>query len=232
MTPAPTSVVIPAPGQSVRVAGDRSTTVTGSDGDFRSGKCRIDTPLPAGYPKPTPPGAIELKTYPSVRLAAVSGTGNPDRGMNRAFWPLFNHIKSHDIAMTSPVEMNYQTLPSADDHSAGEWSMAFLYREPDMNKVGVEGSVTVRDAAPVTVVAVGLSGNYSMKLVNSGMREIEDWLAANPQWKPAGSWRTLYYNGPTLFFWNKWAEVQIPVVPASEADRRDEPETSSPQVSS
>ena len=110
--------------------------------------------------------------------------------------------------------------------------MAFLYREPDMNKVGVEGSVTVRDAAPVTVVAVGLSGNYSMKLVNSGMREIEDWLAANPQWKPAGSWRTLYYNGPTLFFWNKWAEVQIPVVPASEADRRDEPETSSPQVSS
>lgn len=229
---APSPVLIPAPGQSVRVAGDTSTTVTGSDGDFRSGKCRIDTPLPVGYPKPTPPGAIELKTYPSVRLAAVSGTGNPDRGMNRAFWPLFNHIKGHDIAMTSPVEMNYQTLPSADDNSAGEWSMAFLYREPNMNKVGVEGSVTVRDAASVTVVAVGLSGNYSMKLVNSGMREIEDWLAANPQWKAAGSWRTLYYNGPTLFFWNKWAEVQIPVVPATEADRRDEPETSSPQVSS
>lgn len=212
------SVQVPAPGQSLRVGGDASATITGSDGDFRAGKCRVDTPLPVGYPTPTPPGAIELKTYPSVRLAAVSGTGNPDRGMNRAFWPLFNHIKNHDIAMTSPVEMNYQTLPSTEDGSVGEWSMAFLYREPDMNKVGVEGSVTVRDAEPVTVVAAGLSGNYSMTLVNRGMREIEDWLGANPQWKPTGSWRTLYYNGPTLFFWNKWAEVQIPVAPASNAD--------------
>jgi hypothetical protein len=24
----------------------------------------------------------------------------------------------------------------------------------------------------------------------------------------------LHYNGPTLAFWNKWSEVQIPVEPA------------------
>lgn len=204
----------PAAGATVRVAGDLSALVTGQDGDFRAGPCRIDTPLPAGYPPPTPPGAIDLKTYPGVRLAEVAGAGNPDAGMNRAFWPLFNHIKKHDIAMTSPVEMTYEGLASDAPRSPAGWSMAFLYRTPELNATGQEGQVTVRDAQPVTVVAVGLRGDYSMALVERGMRAIEDWLAANLDWEPAGNWRTLYYNGPALRYWNKWAEVQMPVRPA------------------
>jgi hypothetical protein len=188
--------------------------ITGASGDYRSGPCRIDTPLPDGYPAPTPPGAIDLKTYPSVRLAEVAGSGNPDRGMNKTFWPLFNHIKKHDIAMTSPVEMTYSGM-SADAASQPQaWSMAFLYRTPDMNAPGVEGNVTVRDAQPVTVLAVGLKGDYSMSLVERGRGTLEAWLEANPGWEPAGDWRSLYYNGPSLFYWNKWAEVQLPVRPA------------------
>lgn len=185
--------------------------VSGGDGDFRSGPCRVDTPLPAGYPVPTPPDAIDLKTYPAARLAEVRGSGDPDRGMNDAFWPLFNHIKKHDIAMTSPVEMNYAGLEGDAPAKPESWSMAFLYRTPDMNATGPDGKVVVRDVPPVTVLSIGVKGDYSMALVEKGRESLRDFLAANPRWRIAGEWRALYYNGPSFFFWNKWAEVQVPV---------------------
>lgn len=206
----------PQVGESVRVGGDLTASVTGSDGDFRSGPCSIDTPLPVGYPPPTPPGAIDLKSYPLVRRAEVSGRGSPDRGMNAAFWPLFEHIKSHDIAMTSPVEMDYPDLDAQSRPEPQAWSMAFLYRTPEMNRPGVEGEVIVRDAAPMTVIAVGLKGDYSMALVRKGMDEIEAWMESQQTWKFNGPWRSLYYNGPALFWWNKWAEVQRPVMRVDE----------------
>ena len=129
---------------------------------------------------------------------------------------MFNHIKKHDIAMTSPVEMEYGGESRAGEVSSklgrgGAWSMALLYRTAEQNATGTEGEVVVRDAEPVTVVAIGMKGDYGMKLVERGAKEIEDWLAANPEWEAAGGWRSLYYNGPSLDFWNKWAEVQIPV---------------------
>lgn len=202
----------PAPGRAVRVGGDQSASISGTDGDYRAGFCRIDTPLPVGYAPPTPPGAIDIKTYPLIRLAEVTRNDDPDRGMDRAFWPLFNHIKSHDIAMTSPVEVSYTGLDRESERAAPQsWSMAFLYRSPELNEPGVEGDVVVRDSAPLTVVAVGLRGDYSTRLTRRGMEQIEDWLAQNPQWEPAGEWRTLHYNGPMLQWWKKWAEVQLPV---------------------
>lgn len=209
--PTPVPINEPPAGSATRIGGDLAATVSGSDADYRAGSCHVDTPLPVGYPAPTPPGSIDLKTYPSVRLAEVTSAGDPDRGMNRTFWPLFNHIRGHDIAMTSPVEMNYRGMRASDHPAPESWSMAFLYRHPELNQTGVEGRVVVRDSDPVTVVAVGMKGSYSMSLVQRGMRQIEDWLAANPQWEAAGDWRALYYNGPSLLWWNKWAEVQIPV---------------------
>ena len=110
----PVPLDAPASGSSVRIGGDLAATVSGSDADYRAGACRVDTPLPVGYPAPTPPGSIDLKTYPSVRLAEVTSAGDPDSGMNKAFWPLFSHIKKHDIAMTSPVEMNYRGMRASD----------------------------------------------------------------------------------------------------------------------
>lgn len=211
----------PLPGQSRRVGGDTSALVIQENGEFRAGPCRIDTPLPLGYPPPTPPGAIDLKSYPAVRRAEVRGSGHPDGGMNRAFWPLFNHIKRHDIAMTSPVEVDFQTplaaatlAPPPLDRKPEGWSMAFLYRIPELNEPGTDGNVLVRDADPVTVVSVGLRGRYTMDLVLRGVESIERWLSDNPQWIPAGDWRALYYNGPALMYWNKWAEIQLPVRPA------------------
>jgi hypothetical protein len=210
--------VPPSPGEAIRVAGTDEKVTRDDKGNYKASKVMIDTPLPEGYPAPTPPGAIEVKTYPSVRRAEVTGENpNPDRGMNNAFWPLFNHIKKHDIAMTSPVEMDYQGLESSRDAKPESWSMAFLYRTRDLNPTGQEGNVTVRDAEPVTVAAVGVRGDYGMTTMRRGMEQIEQWLAANPGWEAAGNWRMLAYNGPKLAYWNKWAEVQIPVRPVDPA---------------
>jgi hypothetical protein len=107
--------------------------------------------------------------------------------------------------------MNYRGMRASDHPAPESWSMAFLYRQPELNQTGAEGRVVIRDSGPVTVVAVGMKGSYSMSRVQRGMRQIEDWLGVNPHWEAAGDWRALYYNGPALFWWNKWSEVQVPV---------------------
>jgi hypothetical protein len=181
--------------------------------NFYAGACSITTPLPEGYPPPTPPEAIDLKSYPSVRRAEVRGESSPDFGMNVGFWPLFNHIKDRGIAMTSPVEMNYR---GGDEDSVGSaWTMAFLYRSDDLGPTGRAGRVTVVDTEPMTVVALGGQGTYSRTRVQDGLETLRQWLDANPQWRAAGEPRALYYNGPEKPNRDKWYEVQIPVRPAA-----------------
>lgn len=205
--------MIPASGETRRVGGDMGITVKEKNGNYTTRSSSITTPLPVGYPAPTPPGAIDVKSYPMVRRAEVDGVGNPDAGMNGTFWPLFNHIKKHEIAMTSPVEMDYpEGMGEWDDQS--KWTMSFLYREREMNGEGQEGDVRVRDAKPMTVIAIGVKGDYTTSRMKAAKAKLDAWLAERPEWRATGSTRVLHYNGPTLAFWNKWSEVQIPVEPA------------------
>lgn len=194
---------------------------------FRSGTARITTPLPQGYPDPTPPGSIDLKKYPAARRAQVTSSADSNLGSNMAFWPLFQHIKKHDIEMTSPVEMDFTFEGAATaEEAAAEasetavqhtlavpktWTMSFLYRSPDMNKVGTEGAVEVVDREPVTVLSVGIQGPYGTVIVSRGLETLSEWLGANSEWERAGEPRALYYNGPDVKDSEKWAEVQIPV---------------------
>ncbi|MFN9971363.1 MAG: hypothetical protein ACK58T_15860, partial [Phycisphaerae bacterium] len=106
---------MPASGGLVRLAGGDAAVNKRGEGESTTfsadGVLTIDTPLPVGYPDPTPPGAIDLKLYPSVRRAEVSGeVKSLSSGGNDGFWPLFRHIQRRDIAMTSPVEMEYRTV--------------------------------------------------------------------------------------------------------------------------
>ncbi len=198
----------------VRVGGDRQTTTEIVNGEFRSGACRISTPLPNGYPAPTPPGAIELKRYPPVRRAGIGGSISPDWGMNLAFFPLFNHIKRREIAMTSPVEVNYDGLGASGAIRPTEWTMSFLYRTPELGPVGVDPRderILVEDIPPVTVVALGMRGPYKLDRVNVGLATLRDWLASQSEWEEAGEPRALFYNGPEARSGDKWSEVQIPL---------------------
>lgn len=197
-----------------RVAGDTQAVAEFLEGEFRSGPCRIPTPLPEGYPPPSPPGAIELKCYPLVRRAGISGSMSPDWGMNFAFFPLFNHIKRRDIAMTSPVEMNYDGLGEPGATKPRGWTMSFLYRTPELGPRGTDSHderVLVEDIPPITVVAIGLRGPYRLDRVKTGLAALREWLASQTEWEECGAPRALFYNGPEVRSGNKWLEVQLPV---------------------
>jgi hypothetical protein len=207
----------PEAGKGVRVAGEVPDNVelVLEGEEWRFGRMRIEAPLPQGYPAPTPAGTIEIKTYPSVRRAEVTASGNSNLGSNLAFWPLFNHIKDRDIAMTSPVEMDYRGMASDDgkslDESKGTWTMSFLYRTADLGPTGEDGRIKIVDAPPVTVLSIGMRGGYGMSRVNEGLAKLREWLAANPQWEACGEPRALNYNGPAVRMKDKWSEVQLPV---------------------
>jgi hypothetical protein len=208
----------PKAGESVRLIGDAAVkpVVTAEGATLRDLGMVVEAPLPAGYPAPTPPGMIELKTYPVVRRAEYSAKGSTNFGMNVGFWPLFNHIKDRDIAMTSPVEMDYRpegerTPLDPMDDASGSWTMSFLYRTTDLGPTGEDGRIKVVDLPELTVVSIGMRGGYGMGTVNAGLEQLRQWFDSQDQWEPAGNPRGLNYNGPQVPMRNKWSEVQVPV---------------------
>lgn len=234
------NVTLPAAGQLVRLGGGDATVTTRGEGESTTfsadGVMTIDTPLPVGYPAPTPPGAIDLKRYPSVRRAEVSGdVKGLSSGGSEGFWPLFRHIQRRDIAMTSPVEMEYHKVSAANasaepPQNAGTqdggkqdankktdketWTMAFLYRRAEQGDAGKDTSdqrVTVTDTPETLVISIGMKGDYSRALVEEGKKQLDAWLATQTRFEKAGEARALYYHGPSLRPWRKWAEVQYPV---------------------
>ncbi len=210
--------VLPPAGECVRIGshGNGPSAEPTRDGElWRCGRFQIEAPLPIGYPAPTPPGAIDLKSYPSVRRAEISAKGNPSIGMFSSFFPLFNHIKSREIAMTSPVEMDYRGMLEKNSNQLndqnGSWTMSFLYRTSDMGPTGADGVINVVDTAPVTVLSIGLNGPYGIKKANEGLTILNTWLKEHPIWHATGDPRTFSYNGPAIRNADKWGEVQLPI---------------------
>ena len=208
----------PEPGQAIRLVGDASVKPKLADGQYQLAEVGvgIESPLPEGYPAPTPPEMIELKTYPAVRRAECSGKGASDMGMVKSFFPLFNHIKNRKIAMTSPVEMEYRRggddkplaeVPLAD----GDWTVSFLYRKPDLGQAGNDGQVKVVDVPEMVVVSIGMKGGYGSGVVQPGLEALQKWFAGQDAWEPTGDPRSLMYNGPGAPFAHQWMEVQVPV---------------------
>ncbi len=211
---------VPQPGSVWRLrAGEHEVERAGDT--YRSGDCATEAALPVGYPAPTAPGAIEIKSYPVVRRAQVSGEGQ-DRGAQSGFWPLFQHIQRNDIAMTAPVEMIYDGVTDEDapsDHTVEEgadWTMSFLYRTFENGPTGTDGSVQIIDAEPVVVVSVGVSGPLWGPTIREKAGELMAWIEDSGEWEVAGDLRTFGYNGPYVPNDRKWWEVQIPVRPVTE----------------
>ena len=208
----------PEPGKAVRLVGDAAVKPVLEGEEYRLPEMSmlIEAPLPVGYPAPTPPGMIELKTYPSVRRAEYSAKGSSNFGMNVGFWPLFNHIKKNEIAMTSPVEMDYRPTgertpltPMKD--AEGSWTMSFLYRTRDLGPTGEDGRVKIVDTPELVVLSIGMKGPYGVGTMNAGMEALQKWFDGQQEWEPAGDPRGLNYNGPQVPMARKWSEVQVPV---------------------
>jgi len=170
-----------------------------------------EAPLPKDWPRPSLPGLVRIKTYPSVRSAWLR---SPEK-RNGQFMVLFRHIQEKKIAMTAPVVMEYSDGAARDPSKLrGADAMAFLYRRPDQGEAGTHGAVAVEDDRPVQVVSVGLRGSYREANFRKGLVRLHQWLDAHPGWRQAGPPRVLAYNSPFMLWWRKYSEVQIPVAPA------------------
>jgi hypothetical protein len=202
----------------LRVGGVPEAEMTSREGPegllYTAGRVATDTKLPVGYPAPTPPGAIELKHYPSIRRAEFSAQGEPGRMGQNGFWPLFQHISRNDIAMTAPVEMEYTDTDA--DQNADQWTMAFLYHTTENGPTGEDGDVTIIDTKPKTFLSIGVRGRRGWDQTEELAGQLDAWLAANPGWTRTGLPRTLGYNGPNVRVADQWWEVQVPVEPAKD----------------
>ncbi len=213
-----TGSTIDADGKIERIAPPTGADVTSRPGRegllYNAGDVATDTKLPVGYPRPTPPGAIEIKTYPSIRQAEVSGEGTGDRASRNGFWPLFQHISRNEIAMTAPVEMRYSDTDG--DRQTDAWTMAFLYHVPENGPTGTDEAdarVKVIDTEPVTVIAIGLQGGAEVSNSAESEAKLTEWIDASDEWERAGDTRRLGYNGPNVPVRNRWWEIQVPIRP-------------------
>ncbi len=173
-------------------------------------KIASESPFPAGWPKPSLPGLVRIKTYPGVRSAWVRAPENRDR----QFVMLSEHIKKRKIAMTAPVVMEYDAKAAKDPAQMGPaLAMALLYRTIDQDKAGQFGAVRVANDEPMQVVSVGVEGDYTAVNFRKALARCRDWLGAQKPWRVAGPPRVLAYSSPSMLSWQKYSEVQIPVEP-------------------
>lgn len=199
-----------------RLAGDAAVeALPQPDGAtfYRAGDFRVTTPLPDGYPRPTPPGVVEVKRYPEVRRATFDGQGAAPDGMKNsatAFFPLFAHIKLRDIAMTAPVEIDYQGF-AGGEAVPDSYDMSFLYRTKSDGQLESYGRITVADAKSRLVIAVGVAGDVTLDQVTASVARLNRLLADAGTWRVVGEPRVLGYNGPDVPRSKRWGEVQLPV---------------------
>ena len=161
--------------------------------------------LPAGVPGFAVLDEVEVRTYPTYRMVKTAMKG----GSMGAFWPLFNHIKDNEIAMTTPVQVDY----AEDGERQREASMAFLYGSPDLGPLRKDGAVEVVDVPPLTVLTLGSRGYDRKSRVDELRERMAAWLADHPEWEVAGAMRTMGYNSPSVAGNRRYFEVQIPIKP-------------------
>ncbi len=155
-----------------------------------------DADLPDGFPTFTPVGFIQVKQYPASRAATSSG-----------FWPLFMHIKSKGIAMTTPVKMEY----ADGDGRPRQQDMSFYYGDAEMGAASPNGSVSVNDRPAETVVSLGLRGRMRDDAIADAANRLERWVRAQSQYAAAGDYRVMAYSEPATPRQDKYYEVQIPL---------------------
>lgn len=165
-------------------------------------RIKKEADLPKGFPEPSPLGEIQLKHYPSYRLARAFSKND------RAFFMLFNHIKSKKIEMTAPVEMRFDEA----DQKYQQIDMAFLYGAPDWGKLGdADNGVTVEDIPAMSTVAIGLAGDFDPN-ASTYIDALESWLTRNASnYERDGKVRVMGYNSPFVRKSQRFFEIEIPV---------------------
>jgi hypothetical protein len=194
--------VLDQPETDVKKQGKALQTALSESATILNFRMKKEAELPKGFPEPSALGEIQLKQYPSYRLARA-----PSRKDN-AFFTLFNHIKSNNIEMTAPVEMRFDE----DGKKYQQIDMAFLYGARDWGMLGDAGKgVIVEDIPEMTTVAIGLTGDFNPNN-STDIDALESWLAQNaPEYERDGKFRVMGYNSPFVWKSQRFYEIEIPV---------------------
>ncbi|MCA8965290.1 MAG: heme-binding protein [Planctomycetes bacterium] len=165
---------------------------------------RIEAELPEGFPGPVTVDEIELRDYPAYRMVRTAMRG----GSFSAFWPLFRHIESNGIAMTAPVQMDWQE----QDERSRPVQMAFLYGDPKIEPAQVAKGVEVVAVEAMTVLSIGAIGDDRRDRVEAMHERLRTFLAApDCAYEACGPLRTMGYNSPMVPKDQRYFEVQLPV---------------------
>ena len=164
--------------------------------------------LPQGFPQPTPIGVIEVKQYPAYRGVTYLHSGDLTQATRAAFNPLFQHISSNNISMTTPVEARYLEDGNINPQAA----VSFLYSHPEITPQKVQSDVEVQDTPAMTVVSIGVQGAYTWQSYQMNLQRVQNWLKSHPEYTIVGVPRRLFYNSPMTPEDLKYSEVQIPIV--------------------
>lgn len=164
--------------------------------------------LPKGFPGFQAVDEIELRHYPVYRMVRTGMKG----GSNGAFWPLFRHIESNGIAMTTPVQMDWGK--PAGQSAERPLQMAFLYGDPTITPQHTDAGVEVVEAPALTVLSIGAIGDDRRDRVDELHARLLAFVAAHQDtWQVAGALRTMGYNSPMVSRDRRYFEVQLPVQP-------------------
>jgi hypothetical protein len=124
--------------------------------------------------------------------------------------------------MTAPVELGYAMQapqsgkkPEGDNAPLGADSMAFLYGNPSTGKPGPDEAdrrVVVEDIPALTLLSVGVRGNYTNAHLTAALKKLREWIAANPdRVRVVGPPRYLGYNSSFVPWFLRYGEVQLPI---------------------
>lgn len=164
--------------------------------------------LPKGFPGFQAVDELELRHYPVYRMVRTGMKG----GSNGAFWPLFRHIESNGIAMTTPVQMDWGK--PAGQSAERPLLMAFLYGDPTITPQHTADGVEVVEVPALTVLSIGAIGDDRRDRVDELHARLLAFVAAHQDtWQVAGALRTMGYNSPMVSRDRRYFEVQLPVRP-------------------
>ncbi len=182
---------------------------------FFAVKKAMSAPLPVGFPAPTAADIIEVKQYPAYRSGTYSYEGNLSDATSYAFNPLFRHISSNNIAMTTPVEARYPSAtleqPSDRPLRSGKAKVSFLYNNNGISPQQIAQDIEVEDHPPMLVVSLGVQGAYGYNSLQSHIAKLKAWLANHPEYEIVGEPREFLYDSPYTPAPLKRREVQIPI---------------------
>ncbi len=139
-------------------------------------------------------GAIEIRQYPSLRVAEINRPGNRSGAVRNAFKPLASYIfatkrEGEKISMTAPV---------TQQKTAGEWKVQFImpakYKLSDLPKPD-NAEVSLREIPAKKRVAIQFKGKQTDALLASKEQELRTWLKTQGI-TPKGQAIYAYYNSP------------------------------------